>query len=250
MVKNRATGPARICFIGTSGLFSLTAFNTLCAHDMKISQVILAGPAPAPAPEKQLPVTTRIAAQTETLHSLAAQREIPVTFLGRTQDRQRQWQTLCATLPTPDFIFVACFPEKLPAVTLNWPQQKSINLHPSLLPKYRGPDPLFWQLRHNETQTGITLHELTDTLDAGPILHQQHIAFPPGAARAELNALLAEQGALAFVRLLASNHLVGHKQNAAAASYFPLPTQNDYRIDPHWSAEHRNNFIRGNDLNE
>lgn len=250
MVKNRAADTPPICFIGSSGLFSFTAFKTLCAHNMNISQAILAGHAPAPSPENPLPVATPVEPQTAALHSLAKRHGIPVTFLGHTTDRQHQWQTLCANLDTPDFIFVACFPEKLPDVALNWPHQKSINLHPSLLPRYRGPDPVFWQLRHNESQTGITLHELSDTLDAGPILHQQKIVFPPGATRAELNTLLAEQGALAFIHLLTTHRFAGHAQDNSQASYFPLPTHSDYHIDPHWTVEHRNNFIRGNDFND
>lgn len=185
------------------------------------------------------------------LHSLAMRRDIPVTFLGHTKNRQQQWQSLCSDsikTPRPDFIFVACFPEKLPAVTRQWPRHKSINLHPSLLPKYRGPDPIFWQLRHNETQTGISLHELSEQWDAGAILHQQDVAFPAGASRAELNTLLAQQGALAFIHLITKGTLSAREQDATQASYFPLATENDYLIDPDWTAEQTNNFIRGNDL--
>ena len=247
-LKSHAPTPPQVCFIGNGSLFSLTALQTLCTHDIGISQAILAGHAPAPMPDQPLPVATPTESPLAALQSLAMQHKIPVTFLGHTQDRQQQWQTLCASLPAADFIFVACFPERLPTVTLQWPRRKAINLHPSLLPKYRGPDPLFWQLRHNESQTGISLHELNDALDAGPILQQQKIPFPAGATRDELNILLAKQGALAFTQLLAADHFVGRAQDAAQASYFPLPTPTDYHIDPQWSAEHRNNFICGNDL--
>lgn len=192
----------------------------------------MAGHAPASLPKICLPISKNETPnnQVSSIPELAEQYEIPVTFLGPANNRRRQWQKLCVDAtqhPRPDFIFVACFPEKLPAVVLNWPHQKSINLHPSLLPKYRGPDPVFWQVHHNETHTGISLHILNDELDAGPILRQQEVIFPTGATRAELDTLLAQQGALAFVQLLIAGEFIAVAQSEAHASYQPWPDKNN-----------------------
>lgn len=249
-MKNNLLTPASVCFIGMPGTFSFAAFNVLCEHGISISQVILAGYAPGALPIKHLPVSFSIKPdqQSSSIQQLAARHDIPVTFLGHVKNRQQQWQQLCNNvtgITPPDYVFVACFPEKLPAALVNWPRDKSINLHPSLLPKYRGPDPLFWQLRHNESHTGISLHLLGDRLDAGPILYQREMTYPVGATRTELHILLATQGALGFIQLITTGEFVAMEQDVSQATYQPMPTKSDYRVEPHWSAEHAHKFLRG-----
>lgn len=238
-MKNNPAITAEVCFIGTGSIFSFVALKTLLEHKINISQIILSGHAPATPPKQCLPVSDSgsINHPIDTVQQLAAQlleqHAIPVTFIGHAKDRQRQWQQWCAdekNHPRPDFVFVACFPEKLPDVVLNWPRHKSINLHPSLLPKYRGPDPVFWQRYNNEKHTGISLHILSDELDAGPIVFQQEIPFPAGANRDELDKLLAQQGAAAFSQLLSNNQFITTEQDATQASYQPAPTKNDREL--------------------
>lgn len=249
-MTNNLPTPASICFIGSNSLFSLIAFKTLRERKINVTQVILAGHAPAPARKTVLPVsmTDNPAQPITSIQQLASLLHIPVTFLGYTENRTQQWQRLCNDdrhHPVPDFVFVACFPEKLPADVIQWPRKKCINLHPSLLPEYRGPNPLFWQLRMNETHTGISLHLLNEELDTGPILRQQEITFPLGASHEELTTLLAVHGAHMFADLVCSNAFKAKQQNTSQASYQPLPTSNDYCIDQHWSAEHAYRFIMG-----
>jgi methionyl-tRNA formyltransferase len=218
---------ARVCFIGGHSRFSYSAFRVLCQQGINITQVILAGHGPAAAPGNTLPVAVPVAKE-NALQQLAHQQRIPVHFLGQAKNRLQQWQQICAGdshLPKPDFVFVACFPEKLPDVLLHWPHRHSINLHPSLLPKYRGPDPVFWQLQNHEQDTGISLHLLTETLDAGPVFHQQAVTYPDDTTRSELDTLLAQQGALAFAQLLSHDTFVATPQDESQASYQPLPAK-------------------------
>jgi len=223
-MKNNLSGPASVCFIGGHSLFSFSTFQTLCQQGVNISQVILAGHGPATAPDKILPITVDApSANKGTLQQLAQQQSIPVVFLGQAKNRPQQWQQLCADSEQADFIFVACFPEKLPDVLLRWPRRHSINLHPSLLPKYRGPDPVYWQLHQREKHTGISLHQLTSTLDAGPVFHQQAVTYPADATRNELDTLLAQQGALAFAQLLSRDEFITTVQDESQARYFPFP---------------------------
>jgi UDP-4-amino-4-deoxy-L-arabinose formyltransferase/UDP-glucuronic acid dehydrogenase (UDP-4-keto-hexauronic acid decarboxylating) len=68
----------------------------------------------------------------------------------------------------------------------------AINVHPSLLPHYRGKEPLFWMVLHGESRAGVTVHVMTDALDEGPILFQGDLAVPPRATARSLAKLVDE----------------------------------------------------------
>lgn len=72
-----------------------------------------------------------------------------------------------------DIVFIFSFPYKIPEKVLATPKFGFINFHPSILPSYRGPDPLFWQLKNGEVETGITVHKLDKGIDTGPIIHAE-----------------------------------------------------------------------------
>ena len=78
----------------------------------------------------------------------------------------------------PDIICIAGFPWVLPASVLEIPRLGAINLHTSLLPRHRGPMPLFWVYAHDDAETGVTVHWATEAADAGDIIAQQ--ALPIG----------------------------------------------------------------------
>ena len=75
----------------------------------------------------------------------------------------------------PDVIFSAMFRKIIPLEIINFPRLGSFNLHPSLLPKYRGRCPANWVLVNGEKETGLTIHKMTQTPDAGEILSQTKI---------------------------------------------------------------------------
>jgi methionyl-tRNA formyltransferase len=78
-----------------------------------------------------------------------------------------------------------------------------VNFHPSLLPRYRGKEPLFWALLAGETRTGCTAHHATDAVDAGPILLQREVAISARATSASLAREVDEAGATLVPELLA-----------------------------------------------
>jgi methionyl-tRNA formyltransferase len=78
-----------------------------------------------------------------------------------------------------DYIIVASFDQIIKRETLNIPGLGIINFHPSLLPKYRGPSPISWSLINGERKTGITIHELTEKIDAGKVLYQESLEISP-----------------------------------------------------------------------
>src|SRR5947199_5517629 len=79
----------------------------------------------------------------------------------------------------PDLIFCTSFPLRFPPELLALPRLGCVSSHTSLLPKYRGPRPVFWQFVHGETQTGITFHRMDVDLNTGPILIQRKLDITP-----------------------------------------------------------------------
>jgi hypothetical protein len=77
-----------------------------------------------------------------------------------------------------------------------------VNLHPSLLPYYRGPEPTAWCILNGETQTGFTIHEITSRIDDGPILFQEVVPIAQNADPRSLADAIAQQAAPAFARYL------------------------------------------------
>src|SRR5438128_3604782 len=81
---------------------------------------------------------------------------------------------------SPDLICIATFPAVLRRELLQLATGGGINVHSSLLPRHRGPDPLFWTYLNDDRQTGVTIHWLDERVDAGPILLQREISLARG----------------------------------------------------------------------
>jgi methionyl-tRNA formyltransferase len=233
-----------VCFIGSPGLFSYTSLQTLIDKQINVRQIIFAGKGPAPLPARQLKVKPPSSQQPD-IAALAAQQGIPLHYADR--------RNALATLPLgemaqTDFILVACFPYRLPRTLIDWPRLACLNIHPSCLPAYRGPDPVFWQLQQGERQLGVTLHHLNDQFDAGAIVAQTTYTPDDGASPSHIASQLSQQGTLLFTKMLSTNqHAPGNArlQNETQASYFPLPTTDDYQLHTSWSAQRAFNFMRG-----
>ena len=94
----------------------------------------------------------------------------------------------------PDIICVACFSKRIPRVILDIPRFACLNVHPSLLPANRGPEPLFWTFREGGAQTGVTIHLIDEGLDSGAIVAQEAMAIPDGISYSDLEEQSAELG--------------------------------------------------------
>jgi methionyl-tRNA formyltransferase len=176
---------------------------------------------------------------------IAATHGIPVLAVSRLRDPQTL-ATLAAY--TPDAICVACFPWRVPRAILNLPRIGCLNLHPSLLPESRGPDPLFWTFRRGDGQTGVTVHLMDERLDAGPILAQQALLVADGATETELERRCGEVGGELLVRALLEltrGVARAQPQDETRATYHPWPQETDYVISPERPARWAHNFVRG-----
>ena len=105
----------------------------------------------------------------------------------------------------PDAIVVVAYGRIIPPWMLALPRLGCVNLHASLLPKYRGAAPIQWAVAMGETVTGNTTILLEEGLDTGPILLQHDVAIAPEQTAADLFDVLAEQGAPLMVEVIVAN---------------------------------------------
>ena len=176
----------RILYFGMDGAFSRVPLVTLLETGFAVCGVVVPRPAgmtPAAAPIRRLaspprqhsgekPRRTLPMTQPPpegTASSIAWHHGIPV--FEAADLAHAETITLLARL-RPDVICVACFPRLLPVSILALPRLGALNLHPSLLPSYRGPAPLFWVFHDGLERAGVTLHVMDAGADTGPIVAQ------------------------------------------------------------------------------
>jgi methionyl-tRNA formyltransferase len=148
----------------------------------------------------------------------------------------------------PDIIVVVAYGNLLPPAVLALPPYGCINLHASLLPKYRGAAPVNWALIHGETMTGYTIMQMDERLDTGPILWREECAITPEDDAVSLGARLAEAGAKGMLEVLAGlerGTLTAQPQPEAGASYAPKLTRELGRVNWQQPAVALHNLVRG-----
>lgn len=134
----------------------------------------------------------------------------------------------------PDINVVVAYGQIIPGSIIYLPKYHSINLHFSLLPKYRGASPVHWSILNGENITGVTIFELDEKMDSGDILAKQELEILPGEYAHELEVRLAEIGAVLLCKTIDQIDSIPHtKQDHAQASFAPLLKKEDGRID--WS---------------
>ena len=134
----------------------------------------------------------------------------------------------------PDAIVVVAYGRIVPPWMLALPQLGCINLHASLLPKYRGAAPIQWAVANGDAVTGNTTMLLAEGLDTGPILLQQKHEIGPDQTSVEMFEILSRSGAPLVVETLqglAAGTIEPRPQNDAEATVAPLLTREDGRMD-------------------
>ncbi len=134
----------------------------------------------------------------------------------------------------PDVIVVAAYGKILPQAILDIPRLGCVNVHASLLPKYRGAAPVQWALYHGERETGVSIMQMEAGLDTGPILLARAVPIGPDDDAPGLTAKLAEVGAEALVealRRLDAGEIEPRCQDDAAATLAPPLRKEQARLD-------------------
>jgi methionyl-tRNA formyltransferase len=161
--------------------------------------------------------------------TLALGRGVPVLQPARLRDPE--WPGRLAAL-APDVAVVAAFGQLLPPAVLAVPRRGSINVHASLLPRYRGAAPVAWAIIRGERETGITTFQMDAGLDTGPVLLQRATAIGAEETAGELEARLALLGAEVLLETLARlDTLEPRPQDPAGATLAPRLRKEDGRLD-------------------
>jgi len=148
----------------------------------------------------------------------------------------------------PDVIVAACYGQFLKPELLAVPAIGTINVHPSLLPKYRGASPIQWALANGDAETGVSVLYVTPRMDAGDILAQERTAIGPEETTATLEPKLAALGAGLLARVLdgfRAGRTEGAPQDESQVVLARKLTKEDGRVDWTLSAEAIRNRWRG-----
>ena len=149
---------------------------------------------------------------------------------------------------SPDFIVIIAYGQIIPARLLSTSRYGWINLHASLLPKYRGAAPINWAIANGETRTGLTTMRIDAGMDTGDILLQHELGIGPKETAPELAARMSEAGAPLIeetLRGLAARTMIPRPQNHSEATLAPMLKKEDGRIDWNRSAQEIYNRMRG-----
>ncbi len=153
---------------------------------------------------------------------------IPVEKLRRLRknaDFLRRFRAL-----SPDAAVVAAYGKIIPGEVLEVPRYGFLNIHPSLLPKYRGAAPVNWALIEGETESGVSIMRLDEGMDTGPIYVQERTPIGPDETALELSERLRDQGVALLLGVLERLDELKPRPQEGEPSYAPRLTKEDGRI--------------------
>ena len=225
----------RIVFMGTPD-FAVPCLQRILADGHEV-------PAVFTQPDK--PVGRHAVLTPPPVKQLAQERGIPVYQPTKMRDG-----TVAAQLKelAPDCLVVVAYGRILPQAILDVPPKGCINIHGSLLPKYRGAAPINWAILNGERETGVTIMYMAKELDAGDILHVLKTDIDPQEDAQALTARLAELGAQALsetVEQLRAGTAHRTVQDHSAYTYAPMLTKDMGMIDWTKPAQRIHDQVRG-----
>ena len=226
----------RILFMGTSE-FAVPALKALISHKFELIGLVTQPDRPSGRGKRLSPPPVKV---------IAAEHNIPVYQPEKV--REPDFVKILKRL-TPDVSVVAAFGQLLPQTVLDVPPCGTINLHPSLLPKYRGAAPIQWALMNGEAETGVTLMLLDAGEDTGDIISADRVPIRDEDTAFTLTEQLAQLGADQLVQCLSDMPNEGPPsaipQNHAEATHAPRLTKETGHIDWNQSATTIHNLVRG-----
>jgi methionyl-tRNA formyltransferase len=226
----------RIVFCGTPH-FAVPSLKTLVdQRDIEIAAVIT-------QPDRPRGRGQEVAASPVKQAALAAGLVVHQPEKIRSPDAQKILEQIA-----PDCIVIIAYGQIIPARLLPIPKFGWINLHASLLPKYRGAAPINWAIVNGESETGLTTMRIDAGMDTGEMLLQSRLGIAPLETAPQLTVRLAQAGAplmTATLEGIAAGTLKSQAQNNEEASYAPILKKEDGRIDWGLAAQQIYNRMRG-----
>jgi methionyl-tRNA formyltransferase len=228
--------PLRIVFCGTPA-FAVPSLRLLLAQpDFEVASVITQPDRPHGRGHEMSVSAVKAAAQEANLPVFQPEKI-------RSEDSQAYLQSIAA-----DVIVIIAYGQIIPARLIAIPRLGWINLHASLLPKYRGAAPINWAIVNGEARTGLTTMQINPGLDTGPMLLKYETEIAPDETAPQLAARLSEAGAPLMVetlRNLAAGEIQLIPQDDSQASFAPILKKEDGLLDWSLTAQQIYDRIRG-----
>jgi methionyl-tRNA formyltransferase len=227
-------GP-KIVFMGTPE-FAVPSLEILIMHNYPVVAVVTQPDRPKGRGRHMTPPPVKTCAQYHYLPVVQPERVRNGEFIDHLRNI------------APDLVVVAAFGQILPREILETPTRGCINVHPSLLPKYRGAAPINWTIIRGEEKTGVTIMLMDEGMDTGDILAQEETRIAPEETSGELHNRLAEMGAELLaktIKTILSDAATRTPQDASLATYAPRLTREDGLIRWDSDVHHVVNLIRG-----
>lgn len=226
------TQSLKIIFMGTPE-FGAIILENLAGTPFKPVLVVTSPDKPVGRKQVLTPSPTKLVAQK--YHIPIAQPEKIRDIVGKLRELK------------PDLIMVAAFGRILPKEILDIPQHGSLNVHPSLLPKYRGPSPIQSVILDGEEKTGVTIILMDEKMDHGPIIKQQVIRLRGDETFEDLSKKLAESGVTLLMNTIPfwlKDMITPEPQDETEATYTKIFTREDGEINWRKSAKQIEREIR------
>ncbi len=228
-----------IVFMGTPD-FAVPCLKALIDSDNKVTGVFTQPDKPKGRGYKLTPPPVKV---------LAEENGIPVfqpTSLKKGEDAENALKTLKEL--SPDLIVVVAYGKILPKEVLDVPKLYCMNVHASLLPKYRGAGPIQWSVLNGEKETGVTTMLMAEGLDTGDMLMKKSTEIGENETASELHDRLSLIGAellIETIDAIKNDNVTPVKQNDDESSYSPMLTKDMCPIDFNKTAREIHNQIRG-----
>jgi len=226
----------KIIFMGTPK-FALPSLKALYESDfIEILSVVTKPDEPRGRGMRHMPPPIKTAAEKLGLKVYQPKRVSSPKFIPKLREM------------APDVIVVVAYGQILKPEVLEIPLKGCVNLHPSLLPRYRGPAPIQWAIINGEEETGVTVMFLDEGEDTGDIIAQRRVRIGEGDTAETLHDRLSQIGAQLLVEVLRDmdrGKVSRRRQDHAQATYAPKLKKEDGHID--WTADSARicNLIRG-----
>jgi len=227
----------RLIFMGTPE-FALPSLRKLVEAGHKIIAVFT---------QPDRPVGRKQVVTSPPVKVFAAERGLAIHQPSKikTDEARRQFEPL---FKEADAGVIAAYGRILPEWMLNAPSHGCINVHSSLLPKYRGAAPINWAVARGERETGVTIMLMDAGLDTGPVLLRRATAIGDEETAAELTPRLADMGAESLIEALSRlerGEIAPEPQNDAEATLAPILKREDGEVDWAMTAAEIFNRLRG-----
>lgn len=226
---------SRVVFMGTPA-FAVPSLNSLAEAGFDVAAVVTQPDRPRGRGKRVKPSPVKAAAQDLGLEVLEPESVKDADFIEKLRSLG------------PEYIAVVAYGKILPAGVLNLPPGGCVNVHASLLPRYRGAAPINWAIVRGEKESGVTTMLMDEGMDTGPVLLEEKVSIEDTDTAEDLAKKLSVAGGRLLVKtleLLKDGKVTPRPQDKSKATYAPMLKKSDGRIDWTKPAIEIHNLVRG-----